>query len=356
MRYVRKEVKTKYSDLIIDDAVAKSLAYISDEVKNDEEYSDEELDYLLEDLSYSAGEYIEKSFKIYNEGDPNENLYSKDGVLGTCQQYMQMNHREEAKDILLGYNDLEMCTSEDSQKSEMYANIMYLSNVMAHILAENRTNLESIKNLKEEGIDINDAIKDMYALKDRCIREIIKCKENGENLEIFFTYDEGVNQTFTAIIPNYMEPFSMHINKNTGIDEDTFEKYPPKSIEMLPNYKTIYPFKVTPEKENALKYIYRNIEDRDLKRVKSRVKWYFDAQERLREPKTKISFQKEGEIKDEKASIIREIIEIEELIDEQMAQRVQLKDERKKLNNEKKELQISINEQEKNKNLVGPEL
>ena len=345
MRYVRKKQRGKYSDISIDDAVAKSLAYIKDELKVDEEYSNEELDALLEDLSYSASEFIERSFKVFNEGDPKNNSINKDGILGMCKGFLEFSNKKEKSDnVLLGYNDLEIPTTETAQKSEIYANIMYLSNVMAHILKENRTNRESNRNLRAEGLEINKSINDMFALKDRCIRELIKCKEQGEKLEIFFRVDEHGRTTFTAVIPDYFEPFSMHINENTGLDDETISKYQPTYINMPVGYRPTYPFKVTDAKKELFDYIYENREDKDLKRVKPRLEWFYDAQDRIKQLKTQFIINADPD----KSQIIEEILELQEMLDEQNIERKALTIDKANLIKEKQNIKIQINEIEKN--------
>ena len=274
----------KYSHLDIDDASAKALAEIVNIVDEKEELTDEELDNMLENLAYIAScGYMKRVCSIYNNGSYNWGEMHK-GIFGQARQYMQDKGIKNADDILLKIEDLgylKDCTTDKVQKSEIYANIMYLSNVVAHILQNNeiKKNPCTIETLKREGLSITQAKEYMYKLKSKCIEKIIQSKENGENLKIYFERDKSGKNTFNVCIPKYFEPFSVHI-VNIEIEQEIIEKYEIDKQKLENNYKTIFPFKVSEEKEELLNYIYSEVKNKNFSQAKieTRLEWYYNMQ------------------------------------------------------------------------------
>lgn len=97
---------------------------------------------------------------------------------------------------------------------ELYANLMYLSNQLAHAFGENR-NLTG-KN-KQSALQMSFIRESLMNIKDWCVHKIISEKEKGASVELA-TKNKHPNSKFGLIfvtsLPNYFEPFIVHISQN----------------------------------------------------------------------------------------------------------------------------------------------
>lgn len=282
-----EEKGTKYGGVIIEDIDILAVQNILYKVKK-QELSTESLNEILDDLwnIVSETEYFDKTYDLLNEGigsgDP-----TFAGILGEMKQYVKFakdkNIAQKSEKILLKNQDnfyqYGECCYPNVPKSEVLANVMNLSNILAHIMSDTKNVEPEKEKLEENNIDINKLVKTLYNLKDFCIDKLIESKENKEILEIQLLRDKTGKFVFNAILPQYFEPFSAHCG-NLEFTQEELEKYKPNTKEVLEKNK-IMPFKVSPEKQEILEYIYRNRNDKELRKIKERIEWYFDAQERL---------------------------------------------------------------------------
>ena len=253
-------MKNKYSDIIIDEVGAETLANIREQLKSNRKLSNQLINDLCQDLSYMVDEYIKNSFDYigYYNQKQGKIIRNPDGILGICEEYMALYHKKNSKDVLLKEDDqFNVPTVETTSRSEVLANVMYFANVAAHVLIENKQNKESLQNLSDKQLDIGQCISDMYRLKTICIQELIKEKENGEILDIAFNNDDKGDKIFSVIIPKYFEPFVVHLGSNHDIQPENIKKYQSDGLNKFKK-NTIYPFKVSSKMAEPLKYIYKN--------------------------------------------------------------------------------------------------
>ncbi len=275
----------KYEGLEYEQLKPDTLETIIDEIRNKRNFSNQELKDLIEDFTslLSMLGYIEKQYQWMNEGqklDRDDKI--KYGVLGRMQEYLKnasnLEIQENAEKILINEKDFsyqyDFEEYPNRTRSELLANVMDLSNVTAHIIITD----EFKENIKNENKNIYRIIRPLFNLKDNCIKELIKCKQKGENIEINRT-QIGSEETYTIIIPEYFEAFSVH--GRCDLDEEQLKQCnDPKYF--VDGMKSTLPFKITKEKHELLEYLYLNgnIKSKDLMQ---RIELYLKTQERLKQ-------------------------------------------------------------------------
>ena len=161
---------------------------------------------------------------------------------------------------------------------------MFLANTMAHLVEENHLGRLFTKEIGEKKVK-NTFMK----IKAFCIKELIKCRKNGEIILI-----EKVKEIYSdtdvyyIAIPGYLEPFGVHTNSiktiNEQFDELDFYDY---KISKMDNLHTVFPLKVLTEKEKIIrKYMDPRIaQPYELEKIRDRLLWYLKTQDRFEEIK-----------------------------------------------------------------------
>lgn len=210
-----------------------------------------------------------------------------------------------ARDVVFTKEDLiqQYRIERNSSTEEDCANIMYLANQLAHKFAISKDykfnavgeneNSEEIKTLKKELYVACKKIKDFY------IKQLISLKANGFNIEISLYKDETRkrNDSYNSIIaftlPSYFEPFVVHVNNKDISKEERKNCQDLKSLVGSDYLPTIFPLKLSKEKEKALQQIWNEkymnghfygSENGTLKREK-RLECFIEAQGRLKNDK-----------------------------------------------------------------------
>lgn len=102
---------------------------------------------------------------------------------------------------------------------EKYANLMYLANQLAHIF-ENKYN---DKDLELDRTKIKHLVYEFRKLKNWCIHKVIEEKSHGAQVLLSLSKDPNLksnNDIINITLPNYLEPFSVHLNADFLLDEE----------------------------------------------------------------------------------------------------------------------------------------
>ena len=93
---------------------------------------------------------------------------------------------------------------------EIYANCMYLSNVIAHIMGEYTWLREKLENM-----GLNSPMSLFFEIKDECIDKLIDAKNiyDDNTLFIEITKDQDKKDVLYIALQNYLEPFSVHLKQ-----------------------------------------------------------------------------------------------------------------------------------------------
>ena len=233
MRYTRKKGKKNYQ---IDDELIKKITSDVVELTNSEEFVKKVYEYCLniyEKIGYQ--EYINYlNQKITDEDEKNIYYINQEEYKS---QFRESQHR----------GNVDMC-----------ANLMYISNRIAHILQKN----DYIK------------AKKFFDIKNRCIEMMIDYAENEKNIFVEKRYDENRNKVITFALPGYFEPFSVHVIRSVHTE---FSKY---NNTMKYDSKTFFPLYVTKKTKEKLEEISSSSKNTELKK---KIYWYQYTQSRFKE-------------------------------------------------------------------------
>ncbi len=270
----------KYDGLEYEQLKLDTLETIIDEIRGKREFSNQELKDLIEDFTslLSILGYIQKQYKWLNEG----NKKDLNGMFGKLQEYLKKSSnniiKEKAANILASETDYsyqyDFEKYPNRTRSELLANVMNLSNITAHIMTTNKFRW----NIRKENRNPDSIIRPLFNLKHNCIKELIKCKQKGEDIEIN-RQRIGSEEIYTITVPEYFEAFCVH--GRCELDEEQLKQCEdPKYF--LEGMKSTEPFKISPEKHMLLAYLYKNkeIESKDMMQ---RIELYLKAQERFKE-------------------------------------------------------------------------
>ena len=139
------------------------------------------------------------------------------------------------------------------EPAEVYANLMYLSNQLAHVFTVrengNKAYFDQMSFIRESFMKI----------KDWCIHKIIDEKRKGANIELVidrkntsFKYDS----VLSVALPTYFEPFRVHIPNNLLSEEEINLCMDDSNKIWRQGLKTTFPSYISDEKAELLQKIY----------------------------------------------------------------------------------------------------
>ena len=169
-------------------------------------------------------------------------------------------------------------------QSEKYANFMYLSNQLAHAFCANVVGMQNWQT--------NHLVQELFKIKIWCVHKLIEEKSHGALMDVSIrkiqTGDEGnfPNCIISFSIPNYMEPFSVHMNDGCLSKEelaqcDGIDRY------NLLGLRTSFPQYLSDEKMKLLEHLYEDkFQKATYKRGKN-LQWLFETKAILQEKEQK---------------------------------------------------------------------
>lgn len=169
-------------------------------------------------------------------------------------------------------------------QSEKYANFMYLSNQLAHAFG---ANVDGMQNWQTKYL-----IQELFKIKDWCIHKLIEEKSHGALMDISLREIPDINNgnipncVISFSLPNYMEPFSVHMNsKNLSPEEkkqcDEIDRYNQLGL------RTSFPQYLSDEKMKLLEHLYEGkFQKATYKRGKN-LQWLFETKAILQEKEQK---------------------------------------------------------------------
>ena len=169
-------------------------------------------------------------------------------------------------------------------QSEKYANFMYLSNQLAHAFG---ANVDGMQNWQTKYL-----IQELFKIKDWCIHKLIEEKSHGALMDISLREIPDINNgnipncVISFSLPNYMEPFSVHMNsKNLSPEEkkqcDGIDRYNQLGL------RTSFPQYLSDEKMKLLEHLYEDkFQKATYKRGKN-LQWLFETKAILQEKEQK---------------------------------------------------------------------
>lgn len=186
------------------------------------------------------------------------------------------------------------------EPAEIYANLMYLSNQLAHIFSSENRSIKD-KGNKEYNEQIYFLRRAFMNIKDWCVHQIIQEKKNGANIETICVQRDETKYgfVFSVILPDYFEPFRVHIPDNL-LSPDEMSECSSQEQFFDNNLKTTFPTYVSEEKFKLLEEVYREKYKGTGNRYgesKSRLQWFLSNRSKL------LKQQKEKDIKDKKLEL-----------------------------------------------------
>lgn len=169
-------------------------------------------------------------------------------------------------------------------QSEKYANFMYLSNQLAHAFC---ANVEGMQNWQT-----NHLVQELFKIKTWCVHKLIEEKSHGALMDVSIRKiqagDEGnfPNCIISFSLPNYMEPFSVHMNDGCLSKEelaqcDGIDRYNQLGL------RTSFPQYLSDEKMKLLEHLYEDkFQKATYKRGKN-LQWLFETKAILQEKEQK---------------------------------------------------------------------
>ncbi len=167
--------------------------------------------------------------------------------------------KQELYDIKYTTKDFNGQFTETRQRKpeELYANLMYLSNQLAHVFGEEEkaTVYNNVPYSKQMAF-IKDSLMD---IKNWCVHKLIEEKENGANVEVAIedkNSKDKYGMVFTVSLPNYFEPFIVHIPQDLLSKEEKQACIVKGSFLWDNKLKTTFPTYVREEKAKLLEQLY----------------------------------------------------------------------------------------------------
>lgn len=168
-------------------------------------------------------------------------------------------------------------------ETEKYANLMYLSNQLAHVFGESfNENIDGVTNSQ-----IKHITRELRKIKDWCIHKLIEQKKDGKPIDIAISTDPTKsfnNGRISFSLPNYLEPFIVHYNSSILSEEeskvcDGTERYISKGL------RTSFPQYLTDKKMELLERLY-NLKSSDAREYnyarKYKLEWLFETKRILK--------------------------------------------------------------------------
>lgn len=170
------------------------------------------------------------------------------------------------------------------EPAEIYANLMYLSNQLAHIFSSENRGIKD-KGNKEYNEQIYFLRRAFMNIKDWCVHQIIQEKKNGANIETICVQRDETKYgfVFSVILPDYFEPFRVHIPDNL-LSPDEMSECSSQEQFFDNNLKTTFPTYVSEEKFKLLEEVYREKYKGTGNRYgesKSRLQWFLSNRSKL---------------------------------------------------------------------------
>lgn len=146
---------------------------------------------------------------------------------------------------------------------ETYANLAYLFNKLAHIFEKAQKSSFSKFLIERSTVDFKQVF---MRAKDYSIHRVIEEKKNGEDIKLGLFKDETVytdnkySEYVYMALPHYLQPILLHVPKGE-ISEDEKQICTDKNDFSYDYFSSsensaVFPLKLTPEKEEALKFLY----------------------------------------------------------------------------------------------------
>ena len=170
--------------------------------------------------------------------------------------------------------------SNNISKVEIFANAAWLSNKLAHFFEKIQKSKWLFATKKQ--LDLQ---KSLMRIKDFCIHRVIAEKQLGADVEINvfddfnLTSENRFHQVFSISLPHYLQPIMLHFPS----DELSSDERKACSDEIMNNIyqdgvSAIFPLKLTPEKEELLSYLMKNVYNNRTNQLPphiARLKWFF---------------------------------------------------------------------------------
>ena len=164
--------------------------------------------------------------------------------------------------------------------SEKYANLMYLSNQLAHAFS---SNVEGVDDWQRKQL-----VHALFKIKLWCIHNLIKEKANGDLIDIAFRKNQDMNENnkesciISFSLPNYMEPFSVHTNESNLTSEEL------KQCDGIDRFyqlglKTSFPQYFSDNKMRLLEHLYKEKFQKGTYIRGKKLQWLFETKELLQE-------------------------------------------------------------------------
>lgn len=185
---------------------------------------------------------------------------------------MEMNYT--AKDNVYQYN------TNNQTRVETFANTAWLANKLAHIFETIQKSNELFVSKKQ--LDLQ---KSLMRIKYFCIHRIIEEKQLGADVDLNIfddlkaTKENRFHQIISISLLHYLQPIMLHFPLNELSEEE--RKLCSDEIHhniYQEGIGAIFPLKLTPEKEELLSYLMRNVynnrTNQSLPHI-ARLKWFF---------------------------------------------------------------------------------
>ena len=175
------------------------------------------------------------------------------------------------------------------------------------------------KKQKNIGDEINSQIRclvdKLYKIKNIGIREILKARQDNEKVLVQIQKDEKGLKKITIALPQYFQPFIVHTAKDETIYK-TELKLGGDEINYF-SRDTIYPFKISQEKEELIGWICRNRNLRAIDKGTPQYSvqyyiWYEELQEKFNKREQKRENTNESELLMKARRLKKELKEYEE--------------------------------------------
>ena len=192
------------------------------------------------------------------------------------------------KDFYMQFNN----EAREMQDYDKYANVLYLVNQLSHIVKYLPEQSDTFLSKRKAHF----ITQELRNIKSWCIHEIIEQKRLGNPVEISIIEDKKAtgknNSVISFTLPNYFEPFGVHINKKT-LSPEELALCDGKDRFFNAKLKTIFPQYISPEKMQLLQKVHKQYNQNNIKNSYSkRLKWMFDTR-RILDSKNKTNTTRE---------------------------------------------------------------
>lgn len=207
----------------------------------------------------------------------------------------------------------------DREPVELYANLMYLSNQLAHVVGGKENVIANNPIYSSQMAFIR---KSLMNIKDWCIHKIISEKKSGANVELVVDKKNSrvkYGSIFAIALPNYFEPFIVHIPEDFLTEDELMQCCDDSNRVWKKRLKTTFPAYISDEKAKLLEQIYKEKYMRSGNRhgtIKDRLRLFLSTRDRI-EKRRKIngatttksmkSKSKQIDVKRDNMTLLREL-------------------------------------------------